>query len=509
MPTKQYIIDINADSATTAAAKMGQVDNSIRGVAASAAKMAAAYIGVGGVVAAIKFSVQAAAEAEAAERRLSLAYGRNIDALMAYAKARQQVTIYEDDASIAALGTLAAYTKNEQILKKALKAAQDWAAFTGDDLNTAAEKVARTIGSDSNAFARLGIEVIGAANSMERAQDLFDEIERKAGGQSEVIDTATARWERMKIVIGNAAEFIGDKIINATYSLFDTNSFVDSFERTFNLAKDKIVAGGIAELPGINVAFDPKAAAAAQKAAADEENEIAAERLAFQTGIWQQMADGSAAHLVQIESDGQAQIDVSNGVVVSLEAELGANMRLREAQDLAAESAERLRQRRMAVVQGTATMLGSFAQLNAAMRGNATLTKRMAQSEALINTYAGGTRALRDYPAPLSFIMLAAVIAQGLAQVAQIQAQNFADGGWVRGPGGSRSDSVPTRLSAGERVLSAREIAMMGGRGAVDAIAAGKMGGGVVINLTGPVDREWFRDTAVPEITRTLRRALA
>jgi hypothetical protein len=180
------------------------------------------------------------------------------------------------------------------------------------------------------------------------------------------------------------------------------------------------------------------------------------------------------------------------------------------AQEKAAKSAEILKQKRDALVGGTAAMLGSFASLNAAAKGNATLTKRLAQGEAIINTYAAATLALRNPPGPPWTIpFMIAAIAQGMANVAQIQSQNFADGGWVRGQGGSRSDSVPTRLSAGERVLSAREIAAMGGRGAVDAIAAGRMGGGIVINLTGPVDRDWFRDVATPEITRTLRRALA
>jgi hypothetical protein len=39
----------------------------------------------------------------------------------------------------------------------------------------------------------------------------------------------------------------------------------------------------------------------------------------------------------------------------------------------------------------------------------------------------------------------------------------YADGGYVSGPGSSRSDSIPARLSDGEFVVNARSTAMYGG----------------------------------------------
>lgn len=47
------------------------------------------------------------------------------------------------------------------------------------------------------------------------------------------------------------------------------------------------------------------------------------------------------------------------------------------------------------------------------------------------------------------------------------KADTFASGGAVRGPGSSRSDSIAARLSNGEHVLTAREVANAGGHGAV------------------------------------------
>lgn len=46
-------------------------------------------------------------------------------------------------------------------------------------------------------------------------------------------------------------------------------------------------------------------------------------------------------------------------------------------------------------------------------------------ANAVINTYAGATRALSDYPAPASYVLAAATIASGLLQVATISRQKF------------------------------------------------------------------------------------
>lgn len=48
------------------------------------------------------------------------------------------------------------------------------------------------------------------------------------------------------------------------------------------------------------------------------------------------------------------------------------------------------------------------------------------------------------------------------AQVAEIRSQNFATGGMVRGPGTSRSDSIPANLSDGEFVMRAEAVRRIG-----------------------------------------------
>lgn len=77
-----------------------------------------------------------------------------------------------------------------------------------------------------------------------------------------------------------------------------------------------------------------------------------------------------------------------------------------------------------ALIAGTADMMGAFAGLNQALKGDAMLTKALAISQALINTYLGVTKAYAQ-GGVLGFITGATVLAAGLAQVANIKAQSF------------------------------------------------------------------------------------
>jgi hypothetical protein len=73
--------------------------------------------------------------------------------------------------------------------------------------------------------------------------------------------------------------------------------------------------------------------------------------------------------------------------------------------------------------------IGALGNLNKAMKGSAEVSKRLAQAQAIIDTYASANLALRSGIPPFNFIAMASVIAQGLANVATIEAQQFAKGG--------------------------------------------------------------------------------
>ena len=85
--------------------------------------------------------------------------------------------------------------------------------------------------------------------------------------------------------------------------------------------------------------------------------------------------------------------------------------------------------------------------------------KVLATAAATINTYAAGTRAMRDYPYPANLAVLATTIATGLNQVSQIQKQSFATGGVVGGFSGASmgSDNTNANVRTGEMILNANQ----------------------------------------------------
>ena len=85
------------------------------------------------------------------------------------------------------------------------------------------------------------------------------------------------------------------------------------------------------------------------------------------------------------------------------------------------------------------------------------LNKAFQIGQAVMNTYAGASKALGSYPPPLNFVMAAAVVASGLAQVAQIRSQSFEGGGFTgHGPrtgGVDGKGGFPAILHPNETVI--------------------------------------------------------
>jgi len=84
------------------------------------------------------------------------------------------------------------------------------------------------------------------------------------------------------------------------------------------------------------------------------------------------------------------------------------------------------------------------------------IAKAGAVATAVISTYEGVNKTLSAYPYPANLLPAAAQLATGLANVATISSQNFAEGGIV--PGSSYSgDKVQANLNSGEAVLTRQD----------------------------------------------------
>ena len=113
----------------------------------------------GGTIAAISKTIKSFGEQELAEKKLEAALGHTSRSLLEQASALQQVTTFGDENIIQAQALIAAFTDDEETIKRATKATLDLAAAKGMDLFAAADLVAKTLGSTTNAMSRYGIEV--------------------------------------------------------------------------------------------------------------------------------------------------------------------------------------------------------------------------------------------------------------------------------------------------------------------------------------------------------------
>lgn len=118
------------------------------------------------------------------------------------------------------------------------------------------------------------------------------------------------------------------------------------------------------------------------------------------------------------------------------------------------EEKENIKNQEKRINQGALDATGNFLQagIMLAKEGSA-VQKGLMIAQATINTYAGATRAMADYPFPASVGVAASVVALGLANVAKISGAKFEQGGFVPGlnQGG---DNIQIRANPGEAILN-------------------------------------------------------
>lgn len=117
----------------------------------------------------------------------------------------------------------------------------------------------------------------------------------------------------------------------------------------------------------------------------------------------------------------------------------------------------------------------SFGAAKGLFKENTTAYKAMAIGEATANTYMGATRALKDYPAPYSYIMAGTTIASGLMSVAKIVGIGKSVGGANVGAGYTGDGSAYSRagyvpIHNGEVVFSQADVRSLGGVSNVESM---------------------------------------
>tara|TARA_R110000824_G_scaffold176451_1_gene355416 strand:+ start:5806 stop:7731 length:1926 start_codon:yes stop_codon:yes gene_type:complete len=213
MAKNTQIIEVQTKGAEKSKKQLKGVSGGLKSMAKSAALAAGAYLGARGLLNVIKSSLDLFAEQQLAEVKLESALGKTSATLKKYASALQQTTRFGDELILQGMAQLAFFIKDEEQLKIATKATLDLASAKGMDLVQAADLVAKSVGSSTNALSRYGIAAEGAVGSEERLLSITDEIANLFGGQAEATtDSYQGAIDQLSNSFGDMQERIGQAL---------------------------------------------------------------------------------------------------------------------------------------------------------------------------------------------------------------------------------------------------------------------------------------------------------
>ena len=177
-----------------------------------------------GFTAALVFAKKAAVaydeEAKAQQSLLIALKGQKDiqERLIQQASQLQRTTLFGDEQTVMAMSRLAMVIGvNETAIKRLTPLVQDLAQakFEGN-LVTAADLVAKSVGSSTNALSRYGIEVKGAVGSTERLESAISGLNKQVGGQAEAAaKVGLGALTQLKNAWSDLTEVIGASIVES------------------------------------------------------------------------------------------------------------------------------------------------------------------------------------------------------------------------------------------------------------------------------------------------------
>lgn len=163
-------------------------------------------------------AVSAFKEAEAATNSLNQAlitqgiYTKEVAAgYSQMASELQAKSTFDDDAITAAQATMQGYLGQTKITKELMQATLDLAVAKKMDLGSTAEAVAKSIGTNTNALKRSGVEVDANASKSEKMAQALQGLNSKFGGQADAATQGLGAIDQMNNSLGNLLEMVGEK----------------------------------------------------------------------------------------------------------------------------------------------------------------------------------------------------------------------------------------------------------------------------------------------------------
>ena len=241
-----FIIEGKTRGVDKSKQKVKGLSGALGGLATKALSVGAAYFAAKGLINGISSSLKLYAEQELAETKLRAALGKQIGSLQKYASSLQQTTRFGDELILQGMAQLAFFIKDEKQLKIATKATLDLASAKGMDLVQAADLVAKSVGSSTNALSRYGIAADGAVGSEERLLSITDEIANLFGGQAEATtDSYQGAIDQLSNAFGDMQEKIGEAVAPAIRNLAEGFTDLLSVPLSGQIEQDKTAMEGL------------------------------------------------------------------------------------------------------------------------------------------------------------------------------------------------------------------------------------------------------------------------
>ena len=162
-------------------------------------------------------SIKAFDQQAKAEAGLRTALGQNEQAfksLTEQASELQKITLFGDEETIAAQTMLATMGLEEEAIKRLIPLVQDMATAKGMNLKAAADLVAKSVGSSTNALSRYGITIEGAVGSTDRLDSAVSALSEMFKGQAEASALAGAgAFTQLKNSMMDFAEEVGKALM--------------------------------------------------------------------------------------------------------------------------------------------------------------------------------------------------------------------------------------------------------------------------------------------------------
>lgn len=170
----------------------------------------------------IFLSVKAFREAELASNKLTQSmknqgiFSKQLkDDYKKQAQALQELTGIDDDSITSGQAVLQGYLGQIRVSKELTRAVLDLSVAKGIDLNSAFDLVGKTIGTNTNALARNGIEIDANLSRQEKMAKVIEEVNKKFGGQAETASKGLGVFQALDSAFGDLQEEIGQRFAPA------------------------------------------------------------------------------------------------------------------------------------------------------------------------------------------------------------------------------------------------------------------------------------------------------